>query len=154
MEAAASSISKRGKPNSDLCVVDQFLEVVAFKRMDGAWRGSIDIACKKAKTSVMFNLSSDVLGSLSHPKFGKHPMGSLYGIEHSNNFDYATDVASANAYNSGSEPGGLITFGGGMPLVVDGKLLGGFGVSGSIVPDDMKACSDGVAVLHPDTLIV
>ena len=102
---------------------------------------------QKAQTSAMFNLPSGVLGNVSHPKLGDAAMGSLYGIEHSNNFNYATDIVSANAYNAGSMPGGLITFGGGLPLVVDGVLIGGFGVSGSIVPDDMAACQDGVAAL-------
>merc|ERR1711879_1132101 len=101
-----------------------------------------------------FNLSSDVIGSISHPKLGTAPMGSLYGIEHSNNFNHATDIVSANAYNSGSEPGGLISFGGGMPLVKGGHLIGGFGVSGSTVPDDMQACRDGVAALHAGSVIV
>ena len=52
--------------------------LVAFKRMDGAWLGSIDIAMKKAKTAVFFDMPCGDLGTKSQPG------GSLYGIEHSN----------------------------------------------------------------------
>ena len=46
--------------------------------MDGAWLGSIDIAMKKAKTSVFFDMPCSKLGELSQPG------GPLFGIEHSN----------------------------------------------------------------------
>merc|ERR1712080_781493 len=86
---------------------DNGANLVGFLRMDGAWLGSVDIAMKKAKTAVFFQMDTDVIGSLSQPG------GSLYGIEHSN--------------------GGLITFPGGVPLAKAGKQAGGIGVSGSTV---------------------
>ena len=46
--------------------------------MDGAWLGSIDIAMKKAKTAVFFDMPCGNLGTLSQP------CGPLYCIEHSN----------------------------------------------------------------------
>ena len=47
------------------------------------------------------------------------PGQSLYGVEHSN--------------------GGLITFGGGMPLKdADGTVIGAIGVSGSTVDNDVR----------------
>ena len=58
--------------------------------MDGSWLGSADIAIKKAKTAVFFQMNTEAIGSLSQPG------GPLFNIEHSNN--------------------GLITFPGGVPI--------------------------------------
>lgn len=102
--------------SSDMCVkmnvaiVDDGGNLLAFERMPGAWIGSIDIAIKKAKTSVFFGMNTEVIGELSQPG------GPLYGIEHSN--------------------GGLITFPGGIPLESEGKIVGAVGVSGSTVEND------------------
>jgi len=138
--AAAEAKAKEMGVNMDLCVVDATLDLVAFKRMNGAWRGSIDIAQKKAKSSVMFGMNTEILGSISH---AGQP---LFCIEHSNNFIHRSNQISTNATFAGGEPGGLITFGGGACLKVGGKLVGGFGVSGSSVPDDIAVCLAGVAV--------
>merc|ERR1712233_121857 len=35
--------------------------------MDGAWLGSVDIAIKKAKTAIFFQMDTDSIGSLSQP---------------------------------------------------------------------------------------
>ena len=79
--------------------------------MDGAWLGSVDIAMKKAKTAIFFQMNTEILGSLSQPG------GDLFNIEHSNN--------------------GLITFPGGIPLNnTNGALTGAVGVSGSTVAND------------------
>ena len=95
----------------NIAVVDRGGNLVAFAREDGAWVGSVDIAIKKAKTATFFDMETHEIGKLSQPG------GSLYGIEHSNN--------------------GLITFPGGIPLTApDGAILGGVGVSGSMVEND------------------
>jgi uncharacterized protein GlcG (DUF336 family) len=95
----------------NIAVVDNGGNLVSFLRMDDAWLGSIDIAIKKAKTAVMFNMDTDIIGTLSQP--GK----SLYGIEHSND--------------------GLITFAGGVPIYDENDvLIGGIGVSGDSVEND------------------
>jgi len=94
----------------NIAIVDAGGNLVMFERMDDAWLGSIDIAIKKAKTAVMFNMETEAIGALSQP--GE----SLYGIEHSNS--------------------GLITFPGGIPIHVDGKLCGAIGVSGDSVEND------------------
>merc|ERR1719516_243526 len=95
----------------NIAVVDNGANLVGFYRMDGAWLGSVDIAIKKAKTAIFFQMDTDSIGGLSQPG------GSLYGIEHSNN--------------------GLISFPGGVPLRrKDGTLVGAVGVSGSTVEDD------------------
>merc|ERR1719209_456135 len=95
----------------NIAIVDSGANLVAFLRMDGAWLGSTDIAVKKAKTAVFFQMNTETIGSLSQPG------GDLYNIEHSNS--------------------GLITFPGGLPIRgPKGALTGAVGVSGSTVAND------------------
>merc|ERR1712080_43778 len=116
--AAAVKESERLGVKMNIAVMDNGANLVGFLRMDGAWLGSVDIAMKKAKTAVFFQMDTDVIGSLSQPG------GSLYGIEHSN--------------------GGLITFPGGVPLAKAGKQAGGIGVSGSTVENDKAVAMAGL----------
>ncbi|GAA2007825.1 heme-binding protein [Catenulispora subtropica] len=102
----------------NIAVVDTAGNLVAFSRMDGAWLGSTDAALKKAKTSALFPMPSSALGELSQPG------GPIYGIEVTN--------------------GGLITFGGGLPLTAaDGTVVGAIGVSGGMVEQDVAVAEAG-----------
>ena len=102
-----------------IAVVDSGGNLKAFRRMDNAWVGSIDVAIKKAKTSCYFAMPTGQLGKLSQP--GKP----LYSIEHSNE--------------------GLITFPGGVPIVDEnGELIGAIGVSGDTVEHDNEVAEAGV----------
>ena len=106
----------------DICVVDAGGNLKAFVRMDGAWRGSIDISIKKARTARWFDMNTGEIGKLSQPG------GPLYNIEHSN--------------------GGLITFPGGIPLKDGrGNVVGGIGVSGSSVENDHTVAAAGADAL-------
>jgi uncharacterized protein GlcG (DUF336 family) len=105
----------------DIAVVDAGANLKTFIRMDDAWLGSIDIAIKKAKTARFFNMPTGDIGGLSQPG------GALYNIEHSNN--------------------GLITFPGGLPLKVNGRVIGAIGVSGSTVEDDHAVAEAGAATM-------
>ena len=105
----------------NIAVVDAGANLIAFRRMDGAWLGSIDIAIKKAKTARYFDMPTGDIGGLSQPG------GSLYGIEHSN--------------------GGLISFPGGIPLTDGDAVIGAVGVSGSTVEDDHEVAQAGVDAL-------
>ena len=106
----------------NIAVVDAGANLKAFLRMDGAWLGSIDIAITKARTARLFDMASGAIGELSQPG------GPLFNIEHSN--------------------GGLITFPGGIPLIVDGVVVGAIGVSGSTVDNDHAVASAGAATLE------
>ena len=103
----------------DIAVVDSGANLKAFLRMDDAWLGSIDIAIKKAKTARYFNMPTGEIGKLSQPD------GPLFNIEHSN--------------------GGLITFPGGLPIVIKGEVVGAIGVSGSSVENDHAVAEAGAA---------
>ena len=101
-----------------IAVVDQGANLVCFVRMDDALLGSADIAIRKAKTAVFFNVPTGKLGELSQPG------GPLFNIEHSN--------------------GGLITFAGGVPIHdPDGNIIGGIGVSGGSVEEDHLVAEAG-----------
>lgn len=119
IEAAASQSKKISTP-ANIAIVDPSGTLVSFLRTDNAWAGSIDIAMKKAKTVALFNgaFTSAQLQQVSLPG------GGLYGIQESN--------------------GGLVVFGGGLPLVVDGFFIGAVGISGGTVEQDTDICRAGV----------
>ncbi|WP_407563809.1 GlcG/HbpS family heme-binding protein [Streptomyces sp. 184] len=95
----------------NIAIVDAGGHLLHFTRMDDAWLGSVDLALKKARTSVLFPMPSAALGEISQPG------GPVYGIEHSN--------------------GGLISFGGGLPLTdAAGHAVGAVGVSGGTADQD------------------
>ena len=103
----------------NIAIVDSGANLKTFLRMDNAWLGSIDIAIKKAKTARFFDMPTGEIGKLSQPG------GSLYNIEHSNS--------------------GLISFPGGLPLVINGEIIGAIGVSGSSVENDHAVAEAGAA---------
>ena len=122
--AIAAARAKATELGTQMCiaVVDSGGNLKAFHRMDDAWVGSIDIAHKKAKTSVFFGMMTGQIGQLSQPG------GPLYGIEHSND--------------------GLITFPGGIPIVdADGVMSGAIGVSGSTVENDHVVAEAGAKAI-------
>lgn len=123
-KAIAAARAKAVELGTQMCiaVVDSGGNLKAFHRMDDAWVGSIDIAQKKAKTSVFFGMMTGQIGQLSQPG------GPLYGIEHSND--------------------GLITFPGGIPIVdADGVMSGAIGVSGSTVEYDHTVAEAGAKAI-------
>ena len=80
-------------------------------RVDGAYIASVDIAQNKAFTSVSVQMSTEQLATLCQPN------GPLYGIQNTNG-------------------GRIVIFGGGIPLYENGRLIGGFGVSGGSAEQD------------------
>jgi uncharacterized protein GlcG (DUF336 family) len=119
--AVANATSINGPQN--IAVVDPSGLLIAFFRMDNAYPGSIDLSQKKARTAVLFNgLSSGDLYAAVQPG------APLYGVEQTN--------------------GGLVVFGGGFPVYLDGKLIGGVGVSGGSVEQDVQVSQAGVLGLN------
>jgi len=123
--AVDAAVKKAEQINTkmDVAVVDAGGNLKAFVRMDGAWLGSIDIACRKARTARWFDMNTGQIGQLSQPG------GPLYGIEHSN--------------------GGLITFPGGVPIKnPEGTIIGAIGASGSTVENDHAVAEAGAAAVN------
>lgn len=106
-----------------LVVMDEGAHLKAFGRMESAARGSIDLAFGKARTAVLFEMRSEALW-----EFGQ-PGGAAPGIERSN--------------------GGLVVFGGGIPLRnSNGKVIGAVGVSGGTVAQDGEIAEAAVAAFE------
>lgn len=111
LAAAGRAAAARIGVAMNIAIVDSGGHLMHFTRMDDAWLGSIDLALKKARTSVLFRMPTAALGEIARPD------GPVYGIERSN--------------------GGLISFGGGLPIVdAEGRTLGAVGVSGGTVDQD------------------
>jgi uncharacterized protein GlcG (DUF336 family) len=121
IKAAASRATEIGIVAS-IVVLDAAGHLKAFSRMDGAWLGSIDVAIKKVRTSVLFEMESQKLWEVCNPEAQAH------GLESTND--------------------GLVTFAGGIPLrALDGALLGAIGVSGGQVAQDFEVARAGSAAL-------
>jgi uncharacterized protein GlcG (DUF336 family) len=119
---AAVKKAEKIEVKQNVAIVDAGANLIAFAHMDNAWLGSIDISMKKAKTARFFDMDTNKIGELSQP--GKP----LYGIEVTN--------------------GGLVSFGGGMPIKdADGNVIGAIGVSGGTVDQDMEVAKAGVEAL-------
>lgn len=102
-----------------ITVVDDGGNLIAIHRMDDAWLASIDIAQNKAWTAVALKMPTAALAEATVPA------AELFGLNTTNN-------------------GRLVVFGGGIPLVVEDKVVGAIGVSGSSVPHDVQVAEAGV----------
>src|SRR5437016_5089936 len=124
-------------------VVDRKGVLCSVVRSDpDAWPGSRSIAIAKASTANDFSnnqlaLSTANLYSFTQPAntaiATTFPAGSLYGLNNSNPFNPQFQEQGTGI---GKVPGGIITFGGGVPLYEGGQVIGGLGVSGD------TACAD------------
>jgi uncharacterized protein GlcG (DUF336 family) len=115
----------------NIAVVDAGGSLVAHERMDGAWLGSVDIAIDKAWTARAFDLATEELARFTQsgqPGFG------------------------VNTTN-GSR---VVIFGGGIPIKVDGAVIGAVGTSGGSVDDDIavaRAAAAGFAAMLATAII-
>jgi len=107
-----------------------------------AWPGSRAIAIAKASTANDFSNDKTALSTANLYSFTQpantaiattFPAGSLYGLNNSNPFNPELQQQGSGI---GKVPGGIITFGGGVPLYMGGEVIGGLGVSGD------TACAD------------
>jgi uncharacterized protein GlcG (DUF336 family) len=115
-------------------VVDRDGVLCSVTRVGDAWPGSRAIAIAKANTANAF--SNDGLAlSTANLYAATQPGGFLYGLNNSNPFNPEFLPLGSGI---GDVPGGVITFGGGVPLYRNGKVIGGLGVSGD------TACADHV----------
>jgi uncharacterized protein GlcG (DUF336 family) len=101
------------------------------------WPGSLSIAKAKAFTANAFS-TDDMPLSTARLYTLTQPGHSLWGIAASNPFAASDVQGITQALASGPQKieGGLIAFGGGVPLYKGGKIVGGLGVSGD------TACAD------------
>ncbi|MCF8077770.1 MAG: heme-binding protein [Desulfobacterales bacterium] len=103
-----------------IAVVDAGGNLVAQQRMDGALLVSIDISRNKAYTAVATKMPTHVLAGVSQ---SNQP---LFGIHN-------------------ADSGRIVIFGGGFPLEDKGAIVGGVGVSGGSVEQDMQCAQAALA---------
>ncbi len=96
---------------------------IAVHCMDDAFLVSYDVATKKAYTSVAVKMSTMELSKIAQP--GQ----TFYGVDK-------------------LDGGKIIIFGGGIPLKVDGKIVGGLGISGGTGEQDHDLAVFGEAAFQ------
>jgi uncharacterized protein GlcG (DUF336 family) len=120
VDAAAAKAREIGQP-MNIAVVDDGGHLVAFARMDGAIKASVDISIRKARTSILMNAPTSALMPLVQPG------AELYGLEQLS--------------------GGMVIFGGGILLTDGDVVIGAVGVSAGSVEQDVSVAEAGVAAL-------
>ncbi|MBK8445237.1 MAG: cob(I)yrinic acid a,c-diamide adenosyltransferase [Micropruina sp.] len=100
--------------------VDSGGNLMLLHRMADSLLASIDIAINKAFTSAAFKLPTSALKDASAPS------GELHGIQNSN-------------------AGRVVVFGGGVPVFAEGRIVGGIGVSGGTVDEDVRIVMKAIA---------
>ncbi len=101
-----------------IAIFDSGANPVAVHCMEDSFIASYDVAFQKAYTVVALKMSTIQLKGLSQPG------GPLYGIQNTNQ-------------------GRIVIFGGGEPLVHNGRVLGGLGVSGGTEEQDTALAEYG-----------
>lgn len=115
-------------------VVDRKGVLCSVISIGDAWPGSRAIAIAKAESGNDFSNSALSI-STANLYAPTQPGGSLYGLNDSNPFN---PLFLRQDTGIGFVPGGIITFGGGLALYVNGQVVGGLGVSGD------TSCADHV----------
>lgn len=102
-----------------MCITDESGNLIAFERMDGGKITSITIAIDKAFTAAGARKATGDYGTASQP-------GSpAYGIN--------------SAIN-----GRLMVVAGGLPIIVDGEVVGGIGISSGSPAQDTEVAQAGI----------
>jgi glc operon protein GlcG len=121
-QAAINAVVAEAKKRDwkmNIAVVDSGGNLVAFQRMDGAMLASIQIAEHKARAAAAFRRET---------KFFENAI-------QANNVRYLMTLD------------GVIASRGGIPLIEEGKLIGGIGCSGGTDSQDEIVCEAGAATI-------
>ena len=102
----------------NIAIVDDGGELFYFRRDPTSFQGSIEIAINKAWTATRFGFPTRGLGDLVNREPGK-----VHGIQFMDR---------------------LIIFAGGLPIVADGTIIGGVGVSGATGDQDEECAQAGL----------
>lgn len=104
-------------------VVDAGGNVLYIQRMEDAFFTSVGIATDKAFTAAGVKKGTHILTDIVKPE------NDLYGLNLTNN-------------------NRIITFGGGLPVIFDGEVIGGVGVSGGSVKEDMAVAKAALEIFE------
>ena len=111
--------------NAVVSIVNSAARPVITECMDNSYIASFDIASNKAFTCVSLKMPTSALKKLSYPR------GPLYGIQ--------------NTHDSK-----IVIFGGGEPLIYNGVIIGGIGVSGGTEEQDTFLASYGAEIFNSE----
>jgi uncharacterized protein GlcG (DUF336 family) len=110
LAAAEEKAISIGRP-MNCCVVDEGGHLIAHIRMDGAWKGGVDLACRKAYTACALEMQTRELVNLARSG------------------DECAGISGGNHER-------LLIAAGGIPLRRNGRLMGAIGVSGGVGNQD------------------
>lgn len=116
--AAAAAEAKKNNWTMVIAIVEPNGQLVYLEKEDGTQYGSINVALDKATSAALFRRPTTAFEA---------------GIKAGNN--YLLTLRGANAV-----PGGI-------PIVVNGKVVGGIGVSGATGAQDAQTAEAGIAAL-------
>ena len=106
----------------NIAIVDAGADLILFRRQDGAFLGSVDIAINKAVSAVMIPYPTRVIGDLAYGKDGNP--GRVPGIS---TVDF------------------LVPFAGGLPIRTEsGHLIGAIGISGASSDQDEECAQAAI----------
>ncbi|OPH57859.1 cobalamin adenosyltransferase [Paenibacillus ferrarius] len=117
--AAAEQKARQMGLSSDIAIVDEGANLIAFHRMDNARIGGIDISQNKAWTSVAMQMPTANLAQSALPG------APSFGINTTNH-------------------GRVVILGGGIPFVSKDRIIGGIGVSGGTSAQDIEVANAAV----------
>ena len=120
MLAASEAEARRNGWSVSIAIVDASGGLIAFQKMDDASLPSADISQAKARTAARFRRATKVLDSAL--------------------------TAGRTAFLAFP---GMMPVEGGVPIIVDGKVIGGIGVSGVTSQQDAQIAIAGLSALKP-----
>lgn len=118
--AAIASELERMQKGAAVAVTDRHGELLAFLRTDGCSLASITIAQNKAYTAARAGVPSSQLGERSRDE--GFPISNYGELRY-------------------------LTWGGGLPVVVNGEVIGAVGVSGLPEAEDIRLATSGLQAL-------
>lgn len=123
IDAAVKKAKEINKPMV-IAILDESGHLKAFQRMDGAALISIEVAQNKAYSAL-----ANAWGHATHEIYDhiKNNPATLVGIPHIPRYT---------------------VFGGGFPIKVNGSIVGGIGISGGNVEQDIAVATAALAVLE------
>jgi uncharacterized protein GlcG (DUF336 family) len=119
-KAAAAAITEAQKNNWNMAIaiVDTGGHLVYFEKMEGTQTGSVDLAIEKARTAALFRRPTKV---------------------------FQDGVAAGGEGIRLLRLTGAIPIDGGVPIIVDGKLVGSIGISGGSGGQDGQVAMAGAS---------
>jgi glc operon protein GlcG len=119
MVAAEAEAKQKGWPVA-IAIVDTHGLLLLFQRLDQTQHGSVEVAIEKARTAALFRRESKVFEDM---------------------------IGQGGANMKVLKLPGALGVEGGLPIIVDGKIVGGIGVSGVKSSEDAEVGRAGLKAL-------